>query len=417
MRHSIILLLLFFLGISELYSQSDFRKGYIVKKNNDAINGLIDYKGNIANSKKCIFKSNVSSDNQIFTPDDITAYRFDDSKYYISKTVIVNGEEKKMFLEYLINGIVDLYYYHDELGKHYLVDKGDGNLSELKNEEKEVILNDKRYLRKSKEYIRLLKEIFIESPTISKQVDNLSLNHRSLIKVTHDFHNEVCKDEEECIIYERKLSKAKIKYGLLIGLNSKSISGTDQFDDALYYFRDSQFGTAIFPSFGFFFKSNIPYLNERLFIQYEGIYSRMNFESTYSTNDPVYNWTYTNTIKFTRSVFGNNIYFKYEFPQGKIRPTFQIGGFANFALQTDYQRSLEVVDSFGEPQTSDEFTVSPFKKFEAGINLGFGFNATVFNEKELFFELNYQRGSGLLPKLKGLNSNMYSVNIGYQLGK
>lgn len=417
MKHSLIFLLLFFLGISELFSQSDFRNGYIVKKNNDTISGLIDYRGNIANSKKCFFKDNITSEIQIFTPSDIKVYRFVDSKYYLSKSVSLNNEEKQLFLEYLINGIVDIYYYHDELGKHYLVDNGDGNLMELKNKEKEVIVNNKRYLGETKEYIRLLKSVFEESPAISKQVDNISLSHKSLIKVTHDFHKEICLDEEECIIYERKLSKAKIKYGLLIGVNAKSFSGTGQFDDTYYYFRDSQFGTSIYPSFGVFFKTNLPYLNERLFIQYEGTYSQMNFESTYPTLDPVYNWTYTNNIEFTRSVLGNNIFLRYEFPQGKIRPTFQIGGFANFVLNTDYRRTLEVVDSFGETQNSDEFLVSPFKKFYAGINLGIGFNITAFNEKELFFELNYQRGPGLLPKLQGLNTSMFSLNIGYPIGK
>jgi biotin synthase-related radical SAM superfamily protein len=44
-------------------------------------------------------------------------------------------------LEYLINGIVDIYYYRDDNGEHYLVDNGSGDLLELKNEEKEIIID------------------------------------------------------------------------------------------------------------------------------------------------------------------------------------------------------------------------------------------------------------------------------------
>jgi hypothetical protein len=47
----------------------------------------------------------------------------------------VNGVERMLFLEYLIHGKIDIFYYCDESGEHYLADKGNTCLVLLTNEE------------------------------------------------------------------------------------------------------------------------------------------------------------------------------------------------------------------------------------------------------------------------------------------
>jgi hypothetical protein len=82
MKSVIFIWLLIFLCIDRGFSQSDFRPGYLINNNNDKTFGLIDYKGNKANAKKCLFKSSENSDVQEFTPADLKAYRLTGSKYY-----------------------------------------------------------------------------------------------------------------------------------------------------------------------------------------------------------------------------------------------------------------------------------------------------------------------------------------------
>ena len=217
MKHLLVISVVLISSMAEVFSQADFRNGYVVKNNNDTLHGLLDYKGNKANAKKCIFKADAHAEKQEFAPEDIKAYRFIDSKYYISRSIKARDQEELVFLEFLINGTVDIFYYRDELsGEHYLIENSDGQLFELKNEEKELIVRDVITVRESKEYIGVLKYTFKESPVISKQVENMSLNHKSLIDITHAYHNEVCINEE-CIIYEKKLPGHKVKFGLLIG--------------------------------------------------------------------------------------------------------------------------------------------------------------------------------------------------------
>lgn len=402
-----------FLSLCSLKAQSDFRNGYIINKNNDTIHGLIDYKGNKASARICSYREDVNAETQSFTPDEIKGYRFIDSKYYISMLVNNGIEKKQIFIEYLINGIVDIYYYRDDHGEHYLIDDGNNKLYELKNEEKEVMVNGTRYMKESKEYIGLLKAVFKDSPTTNKKIENINLNHKSLITITNDYHNEVCVDKE-CIIYEKKLPKTKNTYGLVIGLNGMSFSGTSEFTKKYYYMRNSDFGFEIFPSIGLYYKVNMPFVNERLYFQYEGTYSRVTLTTSNTYIEPTYNMNVFNDITLTQNAFNNLTVIKYEFPKGKIRPTFQIGGYVNFFLKAEYNRNQVVKYSWGETYYTNQAKDNPFAKNELGVNCGVGIKSIYHKGKELYLDLRYQRGIGILQEMK---TNTVSLNLGVQIGK
>jgi hypothetical protein len=397
---------LILLAFTELKAQSDFRSGYIINLNGDTIYGLIDYKGNKANAKKCIFKEDINSEIQTFTPNEIIGYRFSDSKNYVSKFLNEGNANESFFLEYLIKGIVDIYYYRDVYGEHYLVDNGDGNLHKLKNEEKTVLLNNTRYIKESREYVGLLKAVFKDSPSVAKEVEHIKLNHESLITVAHDYHNEVCFDKE-CIIYEKKLPKIINNFGLIIGLNGLTISETGEFQYLLWYLKDGEFGYEIFPSAGLYASINMPYLNERLYFQYEGTYSHVKLTSTI-TKEITERTGHFREITLTNNNFNNLFFIKYEFPRGKIRPTFQFGGFFRYSFVTGFETKFMSRDIPLNYQVKN----NPFRNIEQGINCGVGLKNIFLYDKEIFIDMRYQRGFGIL---KNLNTNTFSVNLGLQL--
>lgn len=401
------------LSITGLMAQADFRNGYIINNNNDTIYGLIDFKGNKANATRCVYKEKIHSGIEQFSPYDIKGYRFINSKYYVSRIINADKEIKRVFLEYLINGIIDIYYYRDSKGEHYLIDFGDSTLYELKNEEREIIINNTRHVTNSNEYIGLLKAAFKESSTITNEVENIGLNHKSLINITHDYHNEVCADGA-CIIYEKALPKIKNTFGIVAGFNGMSISQTQDFTDDLYYLEDSRFGFNLFPSIGLSYKINMPYINERLYFQYEVLYSRVNLSTSNSYTEPVQMMNYANDISLTQNSIHNLGFIKYEYPKGKIRPTFQMGGFVKYIFNTTYNRNLEVKFSNGNTFYTSQINENPFAKYDFGVLCGFGIRSSYLNEREMFVDFTYQRGFGLL---KGLNTNTFSINAGFQIGK
>ncbi len=396
-----------------IHAQSDFRSGYILNNDNDTIYGLIDYRGDKANAKKCSFKKDDDSEIQTFSPEEIKGYRFLNSKYYVSKNIAVGDAPRQLFLEYLINGVVDMYYYRDD-GEHYLVDDGSGNLYELENKVKEIKDGNITYTKESKKYIGVLKIVFQDSPSISKRAEHTGLNHKSLIDITHDYHYQVCTGEE-CIIYEKKLPTVKQSLGVVVGVNGMWISQTGEFiDERLYYMEGIQFDFELFPSIGMFYKVNMPFINERMYSQFEGTYSRAHLKASGLYKEPMYSLDYYNNISVIQHNFNGNVIIKYEFPTGKIRPTFQVGGFVKYTFIEDYVKDLNVETTSGETYLVNQSKDSPFIKFDYGVSCGIGIRGKYVKEKELYLDLRYQRGFGMLMNL---NTNAISLNLGLQLGK
>ena len=61
MKHCFLSAFVFLIFTGTVLSQTDFRKGYIVGSTKDTTFGFIDYKGNMANAKYCLFKSDAGS--------------------------------------------------------------------------------------------------------------------------------------------------------------------------------------------------------------------------------------------------------------------------------------------------------------------------------------------------------------------
>jgi hypothetical protein len=412
-------MILFFI-LGKINSQSDFRNGYIIRLNKDTVYGLIDYKGNSANAKKCLFKKDANSEISEFTPGELNAYRFIDSKYYVSKSLQSGDKAGQLFLEYLIDGIVDIYYYRDELGEHYLADKGDGKLYALKNEEKVVsvtsVINNNEYITKytgdSKEYIGILRYVFDKSPRIGRKVENISLDHKSLINIADEYHKEVCQNEQ-CIIFEKNLPKFKTTFGPVVGLNVTTISTNDKYKGTLSYFNKSDFDISVCPSIGFYVKINLPYINERLYFQYQSIISKIRTNTMNSFMDGVLSREIVHDITLTESISGNSALLKYEFPGGAFRPSFHAGFFLNYFFKTDYLDKTDSYTFHGDPISSTETKENPFAKLDYGLCVGIGVIRKI-NTRNLYMDITYQHGVGFLVYL---TTNNFLVNFGFQLGK
>jgi len=393
------------------FSQSDFRKGYIILNSNDTIHGFIEYRGNKSNARKCVFIKDITNKTgkKEYSPDEIKAYRFIDSKYYISRNISSEGKERLLFLEYLIHGKVDIFYYRDETGEHYLADKGNSRLVPLTNEEKDIYDRDVLYKAESKQYIGVLKYLFQESPEVSKATDRTLLNHKSLIKITRDYHNTVCKDEE-CIIYEKKSPKVFVFLGPIAGANIYFLSRiTYDFSPDYYYFRYSKWRATMNPSLGLSLSFNMPYLNERMFLQYDVMLNRGSTGTKttyYEITDGV---VYDNKISYTQYSINNSLVFKYEILPGKFRPVFQAGGFVNMVVKSDYSRTLNARIDQIVTIMDKEFTEGPFKNMIYGITIGTGCVIRIHNEQKISIDLKYYSGLGIFS---GLNTNIISLNVG-----
>ncbi|MFO7369647.1 MAG: outer membrane beta-barrel protein [Bacteroidales bacterium] len=396
------------------FSQAVFKSGYIIKNSNDTVHGLIEYKGNKTNANVCIFKQDAESEPLSFAPNDIAGYRLEDSKYYVSKKVIVNEKEELVFLEYLINGIVDMYYYDDGVSEHFFVDGGDNRLVELKNNSpaEYYATYTKRVIPDAKQRIGVLKYVFRESPEISRRVETIELDRKALIDVARAYHEEVCADEA-CIIYEKKKPRGEyLKVGIVVGLSAVTLSVPEVIPNAYSYFTNSDFGVTFCPSAGFFVKLNLPDINANLFLQYQGTFSKLKFQTNNWYEMPLSNYERYDRISYSQSSFNSVAVLKYEFREGlKFRPNVHLGAFFNFAFMDNYSRSGTQYYPSGDVYAKYYGLEYPFYQRDYGPVAGLGFVAEISEKNAILVDLQYQRGFQISEILK---ANYFYLNVGFQ---
>lgn len=211
-------IILVFLSIA-FYSngQAELKNGYILLLNGDTIYGQINNQNYYSNSIECEFKKNNTDSIITFSPNQIKGYRFLDGKYYRSMTIPTNKSTENVFLEYLLNGQLSMFFRQDQDGvNHYFISKDTMPLTELLYTKEIVEIDGKTYLHEKKEANGVLSYYMSDCPSIMYEVQSLKEpSHESLIKIGKKYHNLVCTDHQ-CIIYEKK-PKINIKLGISAG--------------------------------------------------------------------------------------------------------------------------------------------------------------------------------------------------------
>jgi hypothetical protein len=279
-----------------LNAQTDFQPGYIIKTNGDTLIGEIDYRGDILMGKVCRFKLNKNDKEIIYSPDDINEFKFNESKYYVSREV----KGQKVFLQFLIKGKINVFSQRDQIGDHFFIEKAGLGLTELPYEEVMMYKENTPYEYKSKTHIGLLNIYMQDAPEFQSRIANMNKpKERWLIELAEDYHNRVCKDEE-CIIFEKKLSLLSVNLEFIAGVNNFR-KGSDEY---YFYKRDGKqnyFQAGVVANFW------MPRVNEKLYLRTGFLYS------TFESNNA------------SKKYLKIPIQVKYIYPKGIFRPNLAYG--------------------------------------------------------------------------------------------
>jgi hypothetical protein len=210
LKKYIILSLLLLQPLLVISGQKFFKPGYIVTNKNDTIRGLVSLQTKSDYSKMCSYMDSEKKEKKIYTPEEISSYRIENKMLFQSKEIEINKVKTRVFLEYLVNGIADLYYLYQPDGDVYFITK-DTVLIPLTNRPKSVTVNEdvigmrpdiKTYEGESNQYKGVLRYLFQDSPEVVKEIEGTAFNHKSLIKITKNYHNSIAKDKK-CIDYTK----------------------------------------------------------------------------------------------------------------------------------------------------------------------------------------------------------------------
>ena len=214
------LLILIILLPSVSLAQKNFTDGYVLLPGGDTLHGEINNGSYSGNARLCLFKAYGSEDILEYSPEDISGYRFTEGKYYVSRRITIDGIPTQIFLEYLIKGALDVFYYKDMMtGDHYFIDKDTISLEEITYSKDIVKIDGKEYFTESKKGAGLLVYYTMDDPGLMKDINKMTeYNHKNLISLASRYHQETCPDLQ-CIIYEKKIP-VRIKFSMEIGESS-----------------------------------------------------------------------------------------------------------------------------------------------------------------------------------------------------
>lgn len=390
---------------------TDYSKGYVITNHNDTIYGLLQFGGNKHSTAKCILKDSITNQEKQYTPDDILAYRFVDGKYYVSKLLTDSLQSKRVFMEYLVKGIVDIYYFPGNDNGRYFMDKGDGKIIELKNTRYLTEQDDKKYFRYRNEYVTELSQVFQDSPKTCEQLMRSELDYKSLTGLVVSYHKDKC-TSEDCVVYKKQLTKEKIHGGILLGVNYGDFSkGKSNNNDI---FKDLLLKSMVYPSVGAFLEMRFPYINNDLLCA--RLESSVFYETT-SGKNKILNRESTGTysINDKKLSLRNYLLCRLDLGRSKCRPFIDLGVFTKFAISShsevnydlQYTGSSHVYSSFSEGKSN-------FLKQEAGPAAGLGLKFKINSKRYFYTSFRYSWCLGLVSDYH-FKVNLPSLNAGFQL--
>jgi len=332
MKNNFLALLVLGLCAVTLSAQTNFVPGYYITSQSDTIYGEIDDRGDQRNCRLCTFRAGEGMEILSFEPGEIFAYRFQDGgKYYIAREVKIHDEIRTVFLEYLVNGIANLYYYRGEGADRYYIESEDGRFTELSNDLVQFTVDGTTYKRRSNLYVGQMKASFGDCPEIQSRLEGARFSHQSLIKLSSEYHDYVC-DGEVCVIYEKPIPVIRVSGGFYLGVSKSSLDFPDydgtladfNADAGYKWYHYYQFSTHTGPEFGAHFNFTLPRVNKHLALVVNADYSQHDFKgSAVDESNPGVIIQMEASARVTSLNMATGL--QYTFPRGKIRPTIAAG--------------------------------------------------------------------------------------------
>ncbi len=379
MKKSILTCVLIISSIIFSFSQSNFKKGYIITNKNDTVFGLIDFRTDHTNSLLCKFKYFENVPDTIYKPTDISSYRFiEEGKYYVSRTVEIDKILRTVFLEYLVQGIINLYYLPESNGYYFFENQKGEIISTTKN--RDVIVENNK-IKQDNRYKGVMSYVFKDYLPLAQETSKAEFDRRSMIEYTKEYHDKICDSGEKCIIFENDYKKkfTKLDFSVYGGFEYNNIKINYDLIPEMYSYS---------PVVGAVLNISSPRVLKSLSLFFDLNMSGIAGACDYINNNPdsvSYNQYSYNGIKATL-----NSGFKYTYEKGNFRPSVEAGISKTFFLNMKSVQLTEYPDD--SPVSTIENEVLPNQSI-VGIMAGVGVDYMIKKNKFIVARLIYSRNN------------------------
>lgn len=341
--------LVFVLSISfSSFSQTDFI--FVTAKAKYA--AVIVNQGSIQNAKIC--KTSTSGMERTYRPSEIFGYMFQNGIKYYSKSILISDSIHQVFLETLIEGTVNLYYFRDNNSKRFFIQSKGEELFEIYPKEK----------GKKLDFDESLNGLLTDCDQIIKQKDLVRFTRRGLKTFVSYYNN--CSPE----------SIFALRYGVSLGYGMiKQSPRTKNTEIKLL-----DFGYSEAANFGFFIEHPLYISNFHLHL--DVFFLKQTYWENYSSSEK--------EIDFVANVYSLNapLIIRYISPNKKVRPFYNVG--ISFTYNFKKEESFSWVRYSNENSVYINYPDNQFvSDFQAGITLGAGLEYRIKPSFSIFGELRY----------------------------
>ncbi len=373
MKH-VCIFILFMLGTLPMQvTAENFLPGYIITTKLDTLRGTIDFKTDEANSKGCWFRENGTRDKHMFLPGKIAGYRFlENGKYYVSKSIEVEGHKSEVFLEYLVKGLMNVYFYQKSGQSYFFFEKEDGSLQMI-TQNKEEIVNGR--LLKDNRYDGELRYYFNQNIPDEYKNTQIDFNQKAMIDIAKKYHRSHCQEGQECIVFENKKPDSKqmeVAYHVYAGV------GLSEYSIGNYEIKQGariKVGTSSMPMVGLGADMYYPRWSQALCLTAEVSFSRIDIPRRYLTK--------RFEGQFKAYLASPGVGLRYTFAKRKLRPVIDLAASLAFSVKSE-----SMIWDHQIPSRIQEYEY-PFGDMFVGARCGIGADWMLNKKHRVTFRMCY----------------------------
>jgi hypothetical protein len=334
--------------------------------------------GAYKNSMQCEVKKGERS--IIYGPDKVVEFGFSDGRVYVRKSIRIDTIERKVFLERLVRGKINLYFYKGDMGRTFFLQKDSSGLISIPKKDKEnsnIIYKDifNNYVQDCENITDALRLIKYNKSSLSKFIDQ----YNSCIAKPFPF----------------------ISYGLSFGYSITSLVNTKITDNILktiVFKNDNSFNIGAF--------IDIPILLSYFSFHPEMYYQKNTFSGHIENNDS------ENDIIINTSSINIPCLIRYTYPSIKFRPFINIGGNFTYNIRNNsasYSASIsnEIIE-ISQPNTSNIYSNK-----QMGYSIGGGIQYKLDYRRNVFVEILNNHLFNITDNTFSNNSIQISIGLNF----
>jgi len=393
MKHISLVIALMLNALLLSAESQNFKPGYVITLKQDTLRGEINFKTDEVNAKECYFRTNKDSKVQIFLPGTVNGYRFSDNgKYYVSHKITIDSKESTVFLEYLIHGLMNVYYYKSNGQSYYFFEKENGKMQMVTKGDDQVVENK---VIADKQYDGELRYIFQNNLPEEYGQKQIGYNQKTMINIAKKYHQSLCTTGEECIVYENKNPDAKV-----IELSFAAYAGVNHAEYTMKELGEYKV-SAYSPLIGLNAIAIYPRFSKSFGLSLGVSFAGMDVPET-DFGDGIF-------IKFKTFIATPSLGIKYSYPKYRLCPVVEAG--VDYTLLFGSKVNMKH-DVAGTKYWSIDYKL---RKSILGAYAGIGLDYRITNSNYIIFRLSkdfYVKTDGM--ELSGRDQlDTYQIKLGY----